>query len=263
MSVTKYHILLILSFLCCKLNAQPENKPLEVSITSFGELGEYRYTFNKDHFIEKKTALAISDSSKTKLKQKDWRQLKKVINLIKLDSIEFYNSSTNHAGIDGDWYSNIEVRKYNLRYRTPNYDASNPNHHLITLDSTLWTLSKKYSKISWELLYEKARKEPTGNYTEAVYQIVEQNPEFPGGKDSLSSYIQKRLLNYDNTNGKAFIKAVVDKEGQLANIELVKASNELIGNAALSIVREMPLWIPGKQRGQNVNVQVIIPVGLD
>src|SRR5690606_763053 len=125
----------------------------------------------------------------------------------------FYNSSTNHAGTDGDWFSNIEVKKGNFRYRTPNYDASNPNHHLLILDSTLWILGKKYSKISWELLYEKARKEPIENYTEPVYQIVEQNPEYPGGKDSLSSYIQNRLLNYDNTNGKAFIKTIVNKEG--------------------------------------------------
>ncbi len=253
---------MLFSFFCGTLHAQEENKLLEVNITSFGELGEYQYTFNQDHFLEKKTAVTISDSSKTKLRLRDWKRLNEIIDLMKLDSIQFYNSSTNYADIDGDWYSNIEVKKGNISYRTPNYDASNPNRHLIILDSTLWTLGKKYSKISWERLYEQSNEEALNNKTEPVYLIVEQMPTYPGGKDSLSCYIQNQLLNYDSIEGKAYVRAIVDQHGQLTSIELLKASNDLIGKSALEIVKEMPLWIPGKKRNRNVNVQIVISVGL-
>lgn len=121
----------------------------------------------------------------------------------------------------------------------------------------MWTLGNKLSVISWDSLFNLRKEEKT----ELVHQIVDEMPTFKREQDSLSVFLQAKLKEKGINNGKAFVRLIVRKNGQLADIELLKADNEFIGEATLKILSSMPDWIPGKQNGKPVDVQIIIPVG--
>jgi TonB family protein len=101
---------------------------------------------------------------------------------------------------------------------------------------------------------------------EDVFVIVEDMPEFPGGMDGMRDYIRKNIMYPDeaknaNVTGKALVNFVVDKTGKVTHVKIKKSSdNEFLDKEAIRVVESMPDWKPGSQRGQNVNVQFIIPI---
>jgi TonB family protein len=95
--------------------------------------------------------------------------------------------------------------------------------------------------------------------------IVEQMPDFPGGRQALLSYI-KANLKYPYTaiekhlEGKVFVQFIVRPDGTLSNICIIKGVDPVLDKAAYSIVRNMPKWKPGMQNGLPVSVQFTIPI---
>ena len=101
---------------------------------------------------------------------------------------------------------------------------------------------------------------------ELVYQIVEQQPEYPGGTAELMRYLMKNIKypaesRQRNSQGKVFVGFVVKKDGFIGDIEVVKTSgDDLLDAEAMRVVKAMPAWVPGKQGGENVNVRFTLPV---
>ena len=101
---------------------------------------------------------------------------------------------------------------------------------------------------------------------ELVYQIVEQQPEYPGGTAELMRYLMKNIKypaesRQRNSQGKAYIGFVIKKDGSIGDIEVVKTSgDDLLDAEAMRVVKAMPAWVPGKQGGENVNVRFTLPV---
>lgn len=127
--------------------------------------------------------------------------------------------------------------------------------------------------------YEKAKRaEKTpipkmtgGNYVEApkedeqaVYQVVEEMPEFPGGMPALVEFIRKNL-RHDKAEKRerVIIQIVVDKEGNATNPVVLRSVNPTLDEEALRIVGIMPKWKPGRQRGKNKNVKFTIPIAFN
>ncbi|MBR3855577.1 MAG: TonB family protein [Bacteroidaceae bacterium] len=101
---------------------------------------------------------------------------------------------------------------------------------------------------------------------EAIYQVVEQQPEFKGGANALMKYLSSNI-NYpreameQNIQGKAFIGFVVEKDGSITDVNVVKSSgNELLDQESVRVVKSMPKWNPGKQSGRAVRVRFTLPV---
>lgn len=100
-----------------------------------------------------------------------------------------------------------------------------------------------------------------------IYAIVEQMPEFPGGKEALSKFIEENT-RYPVTErnkgmeGTVYVTFVVSPEGKTYDARILRGIEGGPGFSAeaMRVVGLMPDWEPGKQRGIAVDVQYTIPI---
>jgi protein TonB len=100
---------------------------------------------------------------------------------------------------------------------------------------------------------------------EAPYTIVEQMPEFPGGEAALRKYLAQnikypRIATENGVQGKVFVSFVVDKNGSIGTVKVVRGVDQALDAEAVRVVKTMPNWIPGKQNGETVRVSYTIPI---
>ena len=101
---------------------------------------------------------------------------------------------------------------------------------------------------------------------EQIYQVVEQQPEFPGGMQALMKFLRDniqypRISRENNSQGKAFISFVVNSDGSIQDVEVLKSSSDVyLDKEAVRVVSAMPNWNPGKQAGKAVRVRFTLPV---
>ena len=98
-----------------------------------------------------------------------------------------------------------------------------------------------------------------------VYDVVERMPCFPGGDQKMQDFIEKNLhypkeCAENGIQGRVIIDFVVERNGTLTNIRVVKSVNPALDKEALRIVKLMPKWIPGRQSYKEVRVKYIIPI---
>lgn len=94
----------------------------------------------------------------------------------------------------------------------------------------------------------------------SVFMIVEEMPEFPGGikamYEFLGSEIRYPSIAKDaGIDGKVHIVFIVDKNGDISDLKVEKGIGAGCDKEALRVMKLMPKWKPGKQRGRAVNVQ--------
>ena len=97
------------------------------------------------------------------------------------------------------------------------------------------------------------------------FMVVENMPEFPGGDEGLMRYIQKNvkyppIAKEYNITGKVYIQFIVDKTGSVTNVKVVRGVDKNLDAEAVRVVKSLPKYKPGKQRGQNVRVMFTIPI---
>lgn len=98
-----------------------------------------------------------------------------------------------------------------------------------------------------------------------IFTTVEQNPEFPGGIKEMYSFIGKNLkypsaAQRANVSGKVFAKFVVEKDGSLGDVQILKGIGFGCDEEAQRVLKSMPKWNPGKQNGRNVRVFFTMPI---
>ena len=97
------------------------------------------------------------------------------------------------------------------------------------------------------------------------FMVVENMPEFPGGDLGLMKYIQKnvkyppRAKEY-NITGKVYVQFIVDKSGIVTNVKVVRGVDKNLDAEAVRVVKSLPKYKPGKQRGKPVRVMFTIPI---
>ena len=101
--------------------------------------------------------------------------------------------------------------------------------------------------------------------TEETFMVVEQMPEFPGGMDDLMTFLNSNIRYpksaYDkNVQGRVIVQFVIEKDGTPTEFEIMRSVNPDLDAEALRVMKEMPKWKPGMQRGQVVRVKYTIPV---
>ncbi len=100
---------------------------------------------------------------------------------------------------------------------------------------------------------------------EEVFTIVETAPEPVGGYEAFHKFIAESLTYPRsaarmNISGKVFVQFVVEKDGSLTDIVVVKGIGAGCDEEALRVVSLAPKWNPGKQRGTPVRVAKVIPI---
>lgn len=101
-----------------------------------------------------------------------------------------------------------------------------------------------------------------------VFTVVEEDPEFPGGMEAMYKFIADNLsypslAKDNNITGRVFVSFVVEKDGSISNVKTMRDIGGGCGAEACRIIRSMPNWIPGKQRGKIVRVQYTLPVNFN
>ena len=132
-------------------------------------------------------------------------------------------------------------------------------------------------------------------HDDPIFDIVEEPAQYPGGQAALMQYLAQNIrypkISAENgVQGRVLVQFVVEKDGSLSNFAVVKKSGDTItqnaqsgitvnalGSAteeskvpqeafdalnaeAVRVLREMPKWIPAKQRGQEVRMRYTLPI---
>lgn len=100
---------------------------------------------------------------------------------------------------------------------------------------------------------------------EEIFVFVEQQPTFPGGDDALYAYLGKNIqypkaAADGNIEGKVYIKFVVEKDGSVSDVKCIRDIGGGCGAEAVRVVKTLPKWTPGKQRGRSVRTYFTLPV---
>lgn len=94
---------------------------------------------------------------------------------------------------------------------------------------------------------------------------VEEMPQFPGGDSELFTFLAQNLkyppeAKEIGVSGRVFINFIVEPDGSISNATVKRGIGSGCDEEALRVVRLMPKWSPGKQRGVPVRVQFTLPV---
>lgn len=95
--------------------------------------------------------------------------------------------------------------------------------------------------------------------------ILEDKPEFPGGEEELLKWIAKttkypEIAKENGISGRVFVEFVIDKTGKVTKAQIKKGVDPYLDAEALRVVKSMPDWKPGKQRGKTVPVSYQLPI---
>jgi protein TonB len=100
---------------------------------------------------------------------------------------------------------------------------------------------------------------------EVIFIVVEEQATFPGGEEARLRFLQENLryphmAREAGIQGTVFITFVVERNGTITDVRILRGIGGGCDEEAIRVVREMPRWNPGRQRGQPVRVQFTMPI---
>ena len=101
---------------------------------------------------------------------------------------------------------------------------------------------------------------------EVVFVVVEKMPEFPGGQQALFKYLSENvkypvIAQENGIQGRVICQFVVNKDGKIVDVEVVRSGGDpSLDKEAVRVIKSMPPWKPGQQRGKPVRVKYTVPV---
>ena len=100
---------------------------------------------------------------------------------------------------------------------------------------------------------------------DSIYQMVEVMPEFPGGTAKMMDYLSKNIKYPEEAkekgiSGRVFLSFVIEKDGAVSNVKVAKGIGKECDDEALRVVKAMPKWKPGLQKGKPVRVNYMLPI---
>ena len=110
---------------------------------------------------------------------------------------------------------------------------------------------------------KKTEKESTE--AKETLEVCEVLPEYPGGMEELFAFLAKNIkypvpAQQADQQGRVIVRFVVEQDGSITDLEVLKGVSPLLDAEAVRVVKSMPKWKPGKQRGKAVRVSYMLPV---
>lgn len=98
-----------------------------------------------------------------------------------------------------------------------------------------------------------------------IFSFAEVMPEFPGGETAMLNYLTKNMqypemAREQGIQGKVWLSFVVDKEGMIKDVKILRGIGAGCDEEAKRVVSKMPRWNPGKMNGRNVMVKCNLPI---
>jgi protein TonB len=100
---------------------------------------------------------------------------------------------------------------------------------------------------------------------DVIFMVVEQQAEFPGGLVAMMKFIIKNMkypaaARRMGVEGSVFVSFVIDKEGTISDLTVIKGISADCDKEALRVIKLMPPWKPGKQNGRAVKSRFVLPI---
>ena len=100
---------------------------------------------------------------------------------------------------------------------------------------------------------------------DTVFQMVEQMPEFPGGVEAMMHYVANNVkypqeARDKNISGRVFVSFVIEKDGSINEAKVMRGIGGGCDEEAVRVVKNMPKWKPGMQKGKPVRVSYMMPL---
>lgn len=97
------------------------------------------------------------------------------------------------------------------------------------------------------------------------FAAVESKPEFPGGDSELMKYIAENtqypeIAKNNGVSGRVFVQFVIDRDGAVTNVKVIRSVDPALDEEAVRVIKAMPNWKPGYQRGKTVSVIYRVPI---
>jgi len=98
-----------------------------------------------------------------------------------------------------------------------------------------------------------------------IFTIVEEMPSFIGGEEEMYNYLGRNikfpyLAKDAGIQGIVYVTFVIMEDGSIANARVLRGIGAGCDEEALRVIKKMPNWKPGKQRGRPVRVQFNMPI---
>ena len=103
------------------------------------------------------------------------------------------------------------------------------------------------------------------NDGEFIWTIVETMPEFIGGEEARMIFLRDNLIypkeeKEKGIYGKVVVGFVVEKDGSLTNLKILRSVSPALDEEVLRVVKLMPKWKPAEQKGKTVRAQYTMPI---
>jgi TonB family protein len=104
---------------------------------------------------------------------------------------------------------------------------------------------------------------PINNDEKVLTGVVEYQPQFPGGIKACEQFIKENLRYPDtesDVQGRVIVSFMVERDGSLSNIKVVRGLDPAFDEEALRVVKMMPKWSPGATDGKISVMRYTIPI---
>lgn len=97
---------------------------------------------------------------------------------------------------------------------------------------------------------------------DSVYTFADKMPEYPG---DLYRYLAKEVRypvedREKNREGKVILQFIIEKDGSLTNINIIRSATKAMGEESMRVIRKMQNWVPAMQNGKPVRLQYTLPI---
>jgi TonB family protein len=104
-------------------------------------------------------------------------------------------------------------------------------------------------------------------HPEAFGDKIDESPMYPNGVKGILKFVSDNFkypeeARQKGLEGKVYVSFLINPEGSLEGVEVVKSSHEIFDPEAIRTVKAMDRWIPAKLKGEFVEFRYTIPIAL-
>ncbi len=127
--------------------------------------------------------------------------------------------------------------------------------------------NKRFANFAYGVSYAE-QKRVLGSITSAndgVNRLPDKLPVFPGAQTGLYKFLSENVqypykAQQQGMQGKVLVSFVVDKDGSVTEVTVVKPVHKLFNDEAVRLIRKMPKWEPGMKDGSPIRCRYLLPV---
>ena len=105
----------------------------------------------------------------------------------------------------------------------------------------------------------------SGLFNERIYDVVEKPPQFQGGINGMLMFIKKNMrypaiARQHAMQGTVYVEFLVHKDGSITDVKTKKSAGPAFDAEAERVIKLMPPWVPGLEKGRPVTVRFVLPI---